>query len=196
MSVAALLPAAGTSRRLGRDKRLLDLGGETLLQRAARRALAAALEPVVVVLEAGAGPALRAPLDALGVRVAVSPDPGLGMNASLRSGLELVAASPACLLLLPDMPRVDESMLVALRELCERERPALVVSRYGAVEAPPVVFASELFAELMAPGAGDRRGREVVRRHRERALVQDWPPERLVDLDTPVDLDTLLPGTG
>ena len=50
--VAGVILAAGASRRMGagRNKMLLQLEGESLLRRAARRALAAGLSPVVVVL--------------------------------------------------------------------------------------------------------------------------------------------------
>ena len=188
--VAALIPAAGSGRRMGRDKRLLELEGETLLRRCARRARDAGLNPVVVVLEPGAGSPM-AELEGLGVTAVTSPDPSLGMNASLRAGVAALGESPACLVVLPDMPWVDEAMLRAFGELWERERPPLALSRYGAVTAPPTLFARALYAELASGGAGDRRGRELVRRHRARALVLDWAPALLADLDTPDDWGAL-----
>src|SRR6266566_6270594 len=50
--VAGVILAAGASRRMGagRNKMLLQLEGESLLRRAARRAVAAGLSPVIVVL--------------------------------------------------------------------------------------------------------------------------------------------------
>ena len=49
-AVAGILLAAGTSSRMGGNKLLLELEGETLLRRAARRALDGGLSPVLVVL--------------------------------------------------------------------------------------------------------------------------------------------------
>ncbi|HZX43175.1 MAG TPA: NTP transferase domain-containing protein, partial [Myxococcaceae bacterium] len=40
--------AAGTSSRMGRNKLLLDVGGQSVLRRAVRTALDAALDPVLV----------------------------------------------------------------------------------------------------------------------------------------------------
>src|SRR5437667_11622878 len=48
--IAGVILAAGASRRMGTNKVLLELEGEAVVRRAARRALAAGLSPVVVVL--------------------------------------------------------------------------------------------------------------------------------------------------
>jgi molybdenum cofactor cytidylyltransferase len=49
MSVAAVILAAGASRRLGIPKQDLVLGDETLMERALRTAQEAGLSPVIVV---------------------------------------------------------------------------------------------------------------------------------------------------
>src|SRR5262245_63441428 len=48
--VAGVVLAAGSSSRMGHNKLLLELGGETVVHRAARNAIEAGLDPVVVVL--------------------------------------------------------------------------------------------------------------------------------------------------
>ncbi len=188
--VAVLVLAAGASTRMGGGKLLLDLGGESLLRRAARRALEAGTGPVVVVL--GERPdRAREALD--GLPCAVVADAALptrGMNASLAAGIAAVpGAARAVTVVLADMPLVAPA---ALRALADRHRAtgaALVVSRYGDVLAPPVLYDRALLAELAGGAEGDGRGREVVRRHLARAELVDAPPEALADVDLPADLD-------
>ena len=48
--VAGILLAAGTSSRMGSNKLLFELQGETLLRRSARQALAGGPSPLLVVL--------------------------------------------------------------------------------------------------------------------------------------------------
>src|SRR2546426_5198624 len=59
--VAGVILAAGASRRMRANKMLLELEGEAVVRRAARRALAAGLSPVVGVLGDEPGQ-VRAPL--------------------------------------------------------------------------------------------------------------------------------------
>ena len=48
--IAAVVLAAGSSTRMGQNKLLLALEGETLVRRAVRAAAGAGLDPVIVVL--------------------------------------------------------------------------------------------------------------------------------------------------
>ncbi len=188
MRVAGILLAAGASTRMGPNKLLLDLEGETLLHRAARRALAAGLDPVVTVLGHEAERARRA-LEGLACLPVVNPDPALGLNASLSAGVAaLPADAAAAVVLLADMPLVDEGMIRAVVERHAASGAPLVVARYGEVTAPPALYARRLFPELQG-GRGEGRGREVLRRHRAEAALVDFPASSLLDLDDPADLE-------
>ena len=69
--VAGVLLAAGRSSRMGSNKLLLGVGGEPLVRRAARVALEAGLDPVVVVTGHQAA-LVEAALRGLPCRAAVS----------------------------------------------------------------------------------------------------------------------------
>jgi len=185
--VAGILLAAGAATRMGRNKLLLELEGESLLRRAARRALAAGLDPLLVVLGHESDRA-REELAGLACQPVENPHHGKGINASLSAG---VAAVPdrcqAAVVLLADMPFVDEGMIAAVAARFRETGAPLVISRFGEVQAPPTLYARGLFAEL-AGGEGEGRGREVVRRHLERAALVAQPPQGLGDVDGSEDL--------
>ncbi len=189
--VAAIVLAAGGSARMGRNKLLFPLSGETVLRRAVRRATAAGFEPVVVVLGHEAGRA-QAELDGLACRTVVNPDWEHGINRSLRTGLAaLPAETTAAVVMLADMPLVTTEML---RRLVERWRDGtapLVISDYEGVNAPPMLYGRPLFPELLAM-EGEGCGKQVVRRHREEAAVIAWPGAALADLDVPEDYERVL----
>src|SRR4051794_8481010 len=48
--ISAILLAAGSSRRMGQPKLLLELAGKTLIRQAAERALAAPVDELIVVV--------------------------------------------------------------------------------------------------------------------------------------------------
>lgn len=194
--VAAVVLAAGSSTRMGRNKLLLDLGGEAVVRRAVRAALEAALDPVVVVLGHEAE-RVRAELEGLSCRAVVNARHGEGASTSLRAGVaEVPGEASALIVVLADMPFVTAAMLRAMVDRYAATRAPVVVSRYGDVEAPPTLFDRSIFPEL-GDVTGDRCARQVARRHEEEGLVVAWPAEALQDLDVAEDYARLgARGTG
>jgi molybdenum cofactor cytidylyltransferase len=181
---ASVVLAAGQSRRMGRNKLLLPLAGEPLVRRACRRALAAGLHPLVVVV-GHESERVRAALAGLDCCFAYNPDLGGTMSGSLHRGLEaLPVDADGAVIMLADMVNVTENMLRAVALAAQTSAALLVSSRYGHTLAPPVLFRRALFAELLA-SAGEGCGKAVVERQREHALYVDWPPDALRDVDTP-----------
>lgn len=185
--VAAIVLAAGTSSRMGRNKLLLELDGEPLLRRTVRRALDAGLEPVVVVLGHQAERTAAA-LDGLPCRTVVNELYADGTGSSLRTGVAaLPEDAPAAVSLLADMPHVTSGMLSTLVELYRSRSVPLVVSDYDGVTAPPYLYDRSLFPQVAAlPGHCDKR---VIKRNREGAAVARWPAAALADVDEPADLE-------
>ena len=189
-SVAGVLLAAGPSSRMGENKLLLRLDGETVLRRAAGRALAAGLDPVIVVLGHEAERAVEE-LRGLSCRTVVNPEFERGMNSSSRFGIAAVPAGPAAaVVLLADMPLVTAEMIAALVERYRGSGAPLVISEFGEVQAPPTLYDRSLFPEMSAP-EGEGCGKRVIRRHRGDAEVLSWPAAALADLDRPEDYERI-----
>jgi len=186
--VAAVILAAGSSTRMGQNKLLMALDGETMVRRAARAALAAGLDPVIVVLGHEAE-RVRAELAGLACRTVVNPDHMLGKGTSLQVGIREARALPeaeAAVVILADMPFVTSAMLAALVERRRAAGAPMVVSRYGEVNAPPMLYGRALFDEMLAL-PGEACGKEMVRRHKQEAATMLWPEAALADVDVPED---------
>ena len=200
--------AAGESRRLGEPKQLLRYHGETLLRRAARTAVEAAVGPVVVVIAAGPGaPAMRGELAGLGVRVAENRQAVKGLSTSVRAGLEALgragvpaARAPAAasatdrpleatLFLTCDQPLVTAAVLRELVAAWRAGRPSAVASEYGGAVGVPALFARSLFEELRALG-GEAGAKRVLQRHAGEVVKVPFPGGEL-DVDSPEDLQRL-----
>jgi len=186
LRVAGVILAAGASRRMGKNKMLLELDGESLIRRAAKRALAAGLSPLVVVLGHEAD-RLRAELRGLPLVFAVNPDYTGPTSGSLHQGLNALGSDvDAVVVMLADMVRVTPETVAMLIAAARCTAAPLVVSRYGAVTAPPLLFRRALFAELLA-WRGEGCGKAVVQAHTHEAMYIDRPEALLVDVDTPED---------
>jgi molybdenum cofactor cytidylyltransferase len=187
--VGGVVLAAGPSSRMGTNKLLLDIDGESVVRRAVRRAIVAELDPVIVVLGHEAE-RIERELEGVGptCRTAVNADYASGINSSLRTGIaNLPATVDAAVVMLADMPFVTADMIASLVERYHsRGRPPLVISDYDGVNAPPMLYDRALFPELQTM-EGEGCGKVVVRRHRGSAEVLKWAAEKLADLDVPSD---------
>jgi len=184
--VAIVVLAAGASVRMGVPKLMLSLDGETLLERAARRALAAGAERVFVVVPRG-DVAMRELLGPLGVTIVEALGERGAMSASLHAAIGAVGhETSAAVIVLADMIHVSAEMLRDVVGAARHPSAPLVVSRYGGVSAPPIALPRRCFGEVLATH-GEGIGKAVVARHRDEVCWLDWPPEALRDVDTPDD---------
>jgi molybdenum cofactor cytidylyltransferase len=189
--VAGVVLAAGSSTRMGSNKLLFLLDGEVLVARTVRRAAAAGLDPIVVVLGHEAD-RVRAALDGVACRPVDNADHRSGQGSSFRRGIAAVPdEASAAVVLLADMPEVTAEMIAAVVALHYETGAPLVLSEYAGISAPPTLYDRSLFAEI---AAGDGCGRQIVERHREGARSVAWPADRLADVDEPRDLERLRAG--
>jgi len=192
--VAGILLAAGTSSRMGSNKLLFELEGESVLRRAAKRALAGGLSPLVVVLGHESDRAHRE-IEDLPCQWALNPLYEQGINSSLKSGVMAVQGlkAPAAMVMLADMPFVTPEMIAAMIDRYRTTTAPLVISDYEGVNAPPMVYDRSLFMELLMM-TGEGCGRQVVKRHRSEAEVIPWPVAALADIDVPEDYERVKSG--
>jgi molybdenum cofactor cytidylyltransferase len=176
---------------MGKNKLFLEIDGETVLRRAVRTASAAGLDPVLVVLGHESDRA-RAELQGLPCLTVINARYAEGMNTSLSAGISALPEGPAAaVVMLADMPFVTAAMV---RELVSRWRgEPLVVSLFGDVVAPPILYARPLFPELRALD-GPSCGKRVIQRYRAQGALVRWPESALQDLDVPGDLERVRAG--
>jgi molybdenum cofactor cytidylyltransferase len=186
MRVAAIILAAGQSRRMGFPKALLPIGEQTFLRRVIDTLSASRIDQVYVVLGCDHERILAA-VDVRPARVVLNPDWPQGQLSSLLAGLRAATAEPydAVVMALVDHPLIDTDTVNGILEAFEQTGRAIVLPVHGGRRGHPVLFAARLVPELLAAPA-DQGARAVVRAHAEE--VQEVPsrePGILADIDTP-----------
>jgi len=191
--IAALVPAAGLSLRMGQPKLLLTIGGVPLIARVVAALKAGGADLVVVVVPAAEVPgAERVAREAekAGASLVVPPAPTADMRASVELGLERLEQGPApeSLLLAPgDSPGITDE-LVGRVIACAREYlHSVVVPVCAGRRGHPVLLPWPLTSAIrsLPPGSGinallSEPGTRVV----ELEVVE---PATADDLDTPED---------
>ena len=190
---AGIILAAGGSERLGQPKQVLDWRGQPFVRVVALTALAAGLDPVLVVTGAYA-PQIEQALQGLpSIHLVHNADWQEGQASSIRTGLQaLQTASEAgsAVFLLVDQPQVTASVLGALVEAHAAGLPPILAPMVLDQRANPVLFDRVTFPDLLQL-RGDTGGRGIFDKHRVEYLP--WHDDRLLlDVDTPAQYARLI----
>ncbi len=192
-SVAAIVLAAGQSRRMGGINKLMEpVGGRPMIRGAVEAALASTAETVIVVVGHDAD-RIRGVLDGLAVTIVDNPNYAQGLSTSLRAGLGAVPAGmDGALVCLGDMPLVSarhlDKLIAAFKPEAGR---GICVPVVDGKRGNPVLFATAYFDE-MREVQGDTGARHLIGQHAEAVCeVEMGDRAVLTDVDTPDNLSSL-----
>jgi CTP:molybdopterin cytidylyltransferase MocA len=189
--LAGVLLAAGSSRRLGRPKQLVQLHGESLVRRAAGLLLDLGADPVVVVTGFQSKEIARE-LQGLPLVVVINDDWEQGMGGSIACGMRSVPLEvDGVLLMLCDQWRLDSKDLRLLKSSWITDISKIFISEWkdgkSNISGPPVIFPGQLIHELSFVN-GERGAKPLIDRHRGIVSVVELN-NAACDLDEPQDLD-------
>lgn len=152
-----LLLAGGRSRRMGQDKRLLSVGGQTLVAHAYRALSEVFGDPWVLVADDG-DVATLTPLLGESTRFLLDTEPGEGPLPALIDAFEQLDR-PCAFLLATDMPGIDATVLRAFDDWRRRHPPtdATVPVSEGKPQVTCAFYRSGIVESLRAARAEGRR---------------------------------------
>ena len=160
-SIPAILLAAGVSERFEGEtpKQLVEVEGEPMVRRIARRLLESRLGEVIVVTGfevAAIGEVLRD----LPLRLVHNPAFRQGQSTSVVVGLQALSSEAEAACFVPcDQPLLDVATLNLLAE-ARRDEDQVVVPVHAGKRGAPVIFPRSFFADLSAL-SGDEGGRRL-----------------------------------
>jgi len=184
--VAGLILAAGKSQRMGSPKALLRIYGRTFLEHIASEAKKSNLTEVKIVLGSQAELILER-LPQLRANVVINPEYEQGQLSSLIRGLKALEgySIDGLMLFLVDHPFVDRHLINELLDWFSSHNNPLVIPTFKKKRGHPIIFAHELFPELINAPV-DAGAVIVVRKYQDKVLhVETGQAGILLDIDTP-----------
>jgi molybdenum cofactor cytidylyltransferase len=185
--IAALILAAGSSTRMGRNKLVEIWRGQPILRHAAEAAIASAvMKPVLLITGNEAGCAMAA-VEGLDIVPIHNPRHREGLSTSLQSGVKALPESAmGVVVLLGDMPRISAALIDRLiAAFLEHPEAKAVVPLVNGQRGNPVLLSREVFAEVAAL-SGDQGARKLLERWGKGVLdIAIDDDAALADVDTP-----------
>ena len=182
-AVVVLAAGAGSRYHGTRHKLSEKLGGDSVLVRTLRNAIASEMAVVLVISEALIAEAqgLVAPRDMVVVDArSLRSRTGWGMGDSISAGVSVHASAGGWLVLPGDMPLVRPSSLRAVAAALDQQ--PIAFAQHRGRRGHPVGFGAELFSELVML-KGDEGARRLLARYPTAAVELD-DPGVLFDIDT------------
>jgi molybdenum cofactor cytidylyltransferase len=191
--IAAIVPAAGRSGRMGRPKLILPIRGRPLIARVVAALVDAGVARVVVVAPPRSEPGADALIEAAeaeGAEVVIPDRPTLDMRASVELGIARLSDGPrpAALALTPgDIPGLSGGVVARVIEAWSASPERIIVPRHSGRRGHPLLLPWSLVEEIpsLPPGVGVNA---LLAEHSvmiQYLAIDD--PDLYDDLDTPDD---------
>jgi len=189
--IAALILAAGQSRRMGATNKLLaEIDGKAMLARVVEAAKASQVEYLLAVTGHEAD-VVAAALASYDVPTVHNLDFADGLSTSLHAGVDALRNTQSgnldgVIVLLGDMPRIAPghiNRLIAAYNPVEGR--AICVPTYQGKRGNPVLFGAQFFAEMTKVG-GDSGAKHLIGEHEDELVEVPMEDDAIfLDVDTP-----------
>jgi len=198
--LAAIVLAAGESRRLGKSKQLLKLDGQELLLRTVNKLLELnkretgnTYEIPLGVVTGHQQAQIKKLLQARDCEFVHNPDYQEGMATSLLSGLDWAEKLPknrAVLICLSDQPLISRSHYMTLINAHKANPEKIITTSYADTLGAPTVFPRRFYPLLRAK-AGSTGAKKIIMDHIDEVISIRHEPAQY-DVDTMEDLERVL----
>lgn len=189
--VAAIVLAAGSSRRAGRNKLLYEVDDAPLFLKAVHAAVFSEASPVFVIIGDHAAEFEEAMSD-IDVNIIYNPAYRQGIKTSINLGLKSVPNFCDGALLLPaDMPNITPEFInKMIKAFDAKSEKQLVTAQLKGVKTNPVIWSKSLFdgADLVPENANLR---PVLVEHSDYTKTIKGDENLLLDVNYPNDLQLL-----
>lgn len=191
MRVAAILLAAGASRRFGpADKLLVEIDGVPLVSRTADVLVACVLDPIIAVVAPGNWAVARALANTRTTRI-VNPSHTAGLGTSIAAGMRALPPDIDGVLIVPaDMPSLMPRLVRRIATAFDAAGGTHIVHAVdaGGAQRNPVLWPRRHFHRLAALD-GEAGGKAILAALAdETTAVYADDDHELDDIDTPEDL--------
>ena len=191
-SIAAVILAAGQSKRLTKNKLLTEIDNQPLVLNAVRAALKSDASPIFVVTGYQAEE-LEAELENYDVNLVYNPNYFTGVKTSINLGLKSVPDFCEGALLIPaDMPALTPEFLKKMISKFKKDQEnQLIIADKNGVKSNPIIWSKALYAKAdLVPENADVR--VVFMEHSDYTTMVKANADELLDVNFQNDLDEVI----
>jgi molybdenum cofactor cytidylyltransferase len=194
--ISLVVLAAGESTRMKKNKLLLKINEETLIERVLKAAKGSSVGEIVVVVGYEAEK-IKEELAKVCCRFAVNESFMKGQSQSVKVGLSAISADAEAVMILPaDVALVDAQSINRVMDEYRRSKNRIVIASHQHQSGHPILIDRQLFPELRQIGEDTQGLKAVINRHKaEVNYVEVGTENVLIDIDTEQEFNRYFRGT-
>ncbi len=187
---SAVILAAGASKRLGFNKLMLKMNGESVIRQAVLPFISAGIGRVIIVTVVQSRE-IREELRGYAVEFIENKDCALGMSTSVRASLPFITDEEGVFFHLGDKPFLEKEMLYHMVDIYRENKEKIIVPVFNGEKGHPVLMDVSTYSEEIKSLQGDRGLREIIEKHAEDVIFIKGNEGSLYDIDTIEDVERL-----
>lgn len=156
--ITGIIMASGFSNRMGKNKLLMEIVGEKVLERVIKSCKNSLLDEIILVYR----------LDEIkeiglkyGIKTVYNPDAQKGQSASVIHGVKNSKEGNAFMFLVADQPFLSPEVINTLIEEYKKDRRMIVIPYYCNKFGMPIIF-PPIYKDDLLGVKGDKGGREII----------------------------------
>ncbi|MFB6465468.1 NTP transferase domain-containing protein [Cytobacillus sp. Hz8] len=187
-----LVLAAGFSKRMGEQKLLLSVKGETMIRYVVKKLNQTKADGIIVVTNS-CFEKEKYELADLGIVILENDESHLGMSSSLKLGIQYLKKRNAgsAIILLADQPTIDVQIINRVIDKYKKDRFDIIQALYQTKPSHPVLFSKRWFDELLQI-SGDKGARDVMKMNQNQIMFVECDVPEPKDIDTVKDYEDLI----
>lgn len=174
MHIRGIILAAGSSKRMGKNKLTMELSGVPVIETVINNARHSTLDEVIIVF--GKYDVVTS------IKKVYNPFYAEGMSTSIKKGLEGYLGD-GVLILLGDMPFITTAIINSICECFRNQSKGIVIPVHNGKRGNPVLLGKKYF-EALLQNCGDVGAREIIKRNLEDVAFVEAPDSSIfIDID-------------
>jgi molybdenum cofactor cytidylyltransferase len=159
--ISAIILAAGLSSRMGRNKLLLPIGKQSVIEHVVEAVSKSHVDEIIVVLGKDAED-IGAVLEGFEIKIVLNSDYEKGQSSSVKAGIKTINNhAEGALFFMGDQPMIKVKLINDIIDEFNKGQSSIVVPTYKNKRGNPVLFSRCWFTELNQV-QGDKGGREIL----------------------------------
>lgn len=187
--ITGIILASGFSTRMGEDKLLLEIDGESIIEKVIRAAKKSSLDRLILVYRKEQVGLIG---KKYGVKSIYNEKADLGQSQSMKLGIIEAGKTDAYMFIVGDQVFLTAQLINKLIEEYEVCKSTIVIPYFNGKRNMPMIMSS-LYKDELLNVVGDKGGRDIVRDNSDQVKQINIEDAKLgIDLDTPEDLIEIL----